>query len=141
MMDQLINRLKLQSWVDIWKVLALKVLEILYLLDLKLIIMVMKMDFLQQSIMVIHNISNFILGTCFHMTFCNWNCRGKNMRSFKGKKPHLQKNLRILEEKSLAPEIFFALPPNLKILPPSLTFMELHHRTTYLFAGNTSITI
>ena len=55
MMDQMINQLKLQNLVDTWKVLLFQVLEIPYLSNLIQIgMMVKRLDFLQQFILVNH---------------------------------------------------------------------------------------
>ena len=46
MMDQMINQLKLQNWVETWKVLGFQVLDICYLSNLNQIIMMMEvLDF------------------------------------------------------------------------------------------------
>ena len=55
MMDLIINQLKLQNLVDTWKVLLFQVLEIPYLSNLIQIgMMVKRLDFLQQFILVNH---------------------------------------------------------------------------------------
>ena len=55
MMDLMINQLKLQNLVDTWKVLLFQVLEIPYLSNLNQIgMMVKRLDFLQQFILVNH---------------------------------------------------------------------------------------
>ena len=54
MMGQMINQLKLQSWVEIWEVLVFQAPGIPYMSNLKQIIIITTMDFMQQSIMVIH---------------------------------------------------------------------------------------
>ena len=54
MMDQMINQLKSNNWVETWEVLTFQALGIPYLSNLNQIIVLQKMDFLQQSIMVIH---------------------------------------------------------------------------------------
>ena len=54
MMDQMINQLKLQYWVETWEVLVFQALAIPYLSYLNQMVVLTKMDFLQQSIMVIY---------------------------------------------------------------------------------------
>ena len=57
MMDQMLNQLKLQCWVETGEVLAFQALEIPYLSNLNqigIIGMIIMVDFLQKSIMVIH---------------------------------------------------------------------------------------
>ena len=54
MMGQMINQLKLQNWMETWEVLIFQALEIPYLSNLIHMLRVNMVDFLQQSIMVIH---------------------------------------------------------------------------------------
>ena len=54
MMDQMINLLKLQTSVDILEVLVFQALGIPYLSNLNQMVVTILLDFLQQSIMVIH---------------------------------------------------------------------------------------
>ena len=46
MMDQMINQLKLQYWVETWEVLVFQALEIPYLSYLNQMVVLPKMDFL-----------------------------------------------------------------------------------------------
>ena len=53
-MVKMIKQLKLQSWVETWEVLVFQALEIPYLSNLNQVVVIIMLDFLQQSIMVIH---------------------------------------------------------------------------------------
>ena len=52
MMDQMSNQLKLKDSVEIWEVLLYQVLEIHYLSNLNQILLIIMLDFSQQSTMV-----------------------------------------------------------------------------------------